>query len=190
VPTIRVGKPDEEVTALNATTVQNWLQIVGNFGLVVGLILVAVQIKQSTDLAEAQMLNEGWLAQIQRSMDIVGENGSAALARAWTEPETLTPEDVVVLDSLMTSWWFGALRLENLASRGYEVFPLEAYGNMVPYELGNAFAIAWWNGDHRFSDGAPRARAAIEERLEQLGRLARTANLRRYETLREALSEK
>jgi hypothetical protein len=61
---------------------------------------------------------------------------------------------------------------------------------MVPYELGNAFSIAWWNGEHRFSDGAPRARAAIQSRLGELGELARTANLRRYETLREALSEK
>ena len=39
-----------------------WLQATGNIGLIVGLVLVGVQINQSTQIAKLQMTHDGWLA--------------------------------------------------------------------------------------------------------------------------------
>jgi hypothetical protein len=36
----------------------NWLQVLGNFGLIAGLVLVAIQIQQNTDITRAQMISE------------------------------------------------------------------------------------------------------------------------------------
>ena len=44
-----------------AAKLATWLQVFGNFGLILGLVLVAIQIKQSSDLARVQMGHDAWL---------------------------------------------------------------------------------------------------------------------------------
>jgi hypothetical protein len=97
-----------------------WLQIIGNFGLLAGLVLVAVQINQSNSLARAShasvMFEEetaNWRAQM-------GENPSAVFSKAVSDPASLTPEEVFVIRS---SVW---LRL-NILTRSAQ---MEEFGVM------------------------------------------------------------
>ncbi len=39
-----------------------WLQVVGNFGLIIGLVLVAIQINQNSNLSRAQLAHDAWLS--------------------------------------------------------------------------------------------------------------------------------
>jgi hypothetical protein len=115
---------------MNSSRVGNWLQIIGNLGLVIGLVLVAVQIKQNNDLAKAQLLSDGWLAVMQRQTALFGENPAASIARGSVTPDQLTDEDLVVLDAVSVSEWILGLRLTTLDAAGYGFFAAEPGGKL------------------------------------------------------------
>jgi hypothetical protein len=57
---------------------------VANLGVLVGLLLVAVQISQSTDIARAQLANDYYLADMQLELSMMGESP----VDAWTKGST------------------------------------------------------------------------------------------------------
>lgn len=77
-----------------ATKVAAWLQVLGNFGLILGLVLVAVQIKQGSDLARVQMGHDAWLLNSEEQYALMGENPQAVLAKIWLDSEFLTDEEL------------------------------------------------------------------------------------------------
>ena len=81
----------------------SWIQIIGNLGLLAGLILVGVQIQQNTTAVRAQMLSDQMAASIQLRLTIAGENPASAVARAIDEPDKLTAEFLGTTYGL--AWW-------------------------------------------------------------------------------------
>ena len=74
----------------------NWLQVIGNLGLIAGLILVAVQLNQTNQIASLQMMHESWLATQEMYMAMAGDNPSESWAKAVFDPEGLSEQDLVV----------------------------------------------------------------------------------------------
>jgi hypothetical protein len=56
----------------------NWLQILANLGLIAGLVLVAVQIKQNTDTTKAQMISDGLAHYSNLFLAVAGEKAATA----------------------------------------------------------------------------------------------------------------
>ena len=118
----------------------------GNLGLIVGLVLVAVQIKQNSDLAKAQLLSDGWLAAIQWNLARAGENPAVSIARASAAPDQLTDEDLIVLMGVVAAHRLLGTRAASLDAAGYGFYPLEASAaNFFEESLSSPFGIAWWN---------------------------------------------
>ena len=131
---------------MNVNRWDAWLQIVASLGLIGGLVLVAVQIRQTRNLARLQLQIEGTLAFQQVEIAMLGENPAEAWARSIRDPESLSPADVKIVDSYLihevNQWRRTAFReAEGLAEQG-------ATERLVRenawFYFGNPFAKRWW----------------------------------------------
>lgn len=89
---------------MESNKVGYWLQIVANFGLLLGLVLVAVQINQNTKIAQADLNARGFEQVYQYQLAMMGENPSKAVAKAATNPGELTDEELMVLRRIVFFW--------------------------------------------------------------------------------------
>lgn len=80
-------------------TLANWLSIAANIGIVAGLVLVAVQINQESDIAGTTLESELFAYRVDYHELVVGEDTAASLARAIYDPASLTDRDKVVLET-------------------------------------------------------------------------------------------
>jgi hypothetical protein len=87
------------VEAVDSSRFGAWLQIVGNLGLIIGLVLVGVQINQSNKIAMANLISTSFQETTDRLNSEMGENPASVRAKALMEPQNLTPEDVLVMTS-------------------------------------------------------------------------------------------
>ena len=154
----------------------NWLQIIGNIGLIAGLLLVAVQIKQNTDATKAQMVNEGFAAELALKVAVVGENAASALGKAIDDPDALTTEEMVVLTKLQEANFSVRARNEWIDNLGYgvtssQLTTAEANAAATVWEyLDTPFGMVWWQ---QAKDGmwlnTPKTTAQIDDALVELG---------------------
>ena len=59
---------------MNTNQLQIWLQLAGNVGVIVGLVLVSVQIKQNSDLAAAGFVAAEMTQETDHLNALLGEN--------------------------------------------------------------------------------------------------------------------
>ena len=84
---------------MESNKIGSWLQLIANFGLLVGIVLVGIQINQSNAIAAASA-GSGYFQQYQDYLVAgMGENPAVVRAKAIFEPENLTAEDIQVLIS-------------------------------------------------------------------------------------------
>ena len=177
---------------MDSSKAANWLQIIGNLGLIVGLVLVAVQIRQSNDLAKAQLLSDGWLAAMQWDMAQIGEDPAASIARASVAPHHLTDEDLVVLEHVVSAHSQLGNRVITLGLAGYDFFPREAYASrFAEFVINSPFGMAWWNENRhnsfRFGDSV--VADLVDRRLTELGTEASRGQLANRERIRAYIAE-
>jgi len=164
----------------------NWLQVIGNLGLIAGLVLVAVQINQNTELSRAQMISEGWLSAAEDLDARAAENPTSSIARAQTDPHQLTQEDMIILDGLATAEWLRTILVEKISLLGYEVLPIEDMSRIfVRQQLGNPFAMAWWESSGDLAANAPNTLDRVNEILAELGTTG--PHRHRLESIRNAM---
>lgn len=89
---------------METSKVANWLQILANFGIIAGLILVAIQINQNTKIASADFRSRGFEIVAQYQLAMIGENPSSAVAKAATNPDDLTDEELLILRRIFSFW--------------------------------------------------------------------------------------
>ena len=136
---------------MDSDRLNRWFSVAANIGLLAGLLLVAVEINQSSELARMELINEGNVALNQVWATTMGENPAESVALSVENPEQMTYQDFVVVDTyLYTSM--------NLFYRNYELAregifdesdwqqPIDLYGTWF---LGNPFGNAWWDESAR-----------------------------------------
>ena len=123
---------------------RSWFEIGGVLVLVGGLVLVAAQIKQSTDITRVQL--ETSVRQNWRMVDSTrqSEEFARVLAKSIERPQDLTLAEFFELDA----YYQGVLdQLETVAEHveaGYRETTLESnFSNNAEIYFGNAFAKAW-----------------------------------------------
>ena len=83
---------------MDSNKLSNWLQVAGNFGLLAGLVLVGFQINQNTEIARTDLTARGHELAMEMNLALMGENPTVALTKAATDPESLTDEELVIVD--------------------------------------------------------------------------------------------
>ena len=78
----------------------DWLQVAGNIGLIAGLILVAVQIRDSNRIASAEMFSASVDTTVSLNTSQLGEAPQASMSRVLYEAQDATVEDFYVADRI------------------------------------------------------------------------------------------
>lgn len=130
---------------MNWTKTNQILQTSANFGIILGLILVGLQIKDTNRIATAEFLSQSFDQQIAGLDLIVGDNLGASWARAANNPSELTDADLVSINAYLQRLWYQAIREKNIAALGNQ--GSEFTGTVVVWAdriLSVEPALRWW----------------------------------------------
>ena len=125
----------------------DWLQIIANTGLIAGLVLVGLQLKQNSDLLRTQLLYEESGRFIASEQALYGEEPARVWAKSIENPRDLTLEEIRIVDAYLYTTVEHWRATQMLAREGllndqdewqFRVRD-EAY-----YFLGNEYGRAWW----------------------------------------------
>ena len=166
--------------------VANWLEIAAHIGIVVGLLLVAFQIAQEDDIAETEVIGQLYSNVIAHYEKLAGENPAESLARAIDDPQTLTPEDHVVLFNLYMTEFAKEMRQE--AIPGYKI----ARSTVARWTglTGNPYGYAWWKTSGKLiSQFVPQLYAELEPEIERLGPLHANQSSKTYQAIQDSMLE-
>ena len=149
---------------MDSSEINTWLTLAANVGVLVGLILVAFQIRQNTEITRAQVANDWFLADMQLELAMMGENPAASWTKAVYEPDKLTQEDAAILDRYFN---YGLVQLQRLQRMNELGLADDRWKDRIGYltwHLGNGPGRRWWS---HFRDGFPAEFAAtVDEILE------------------------
>ena len=79
-----------------------WLSIAANLGIIVGLVLVYFQMGQDEKLAKLELSTRAIEQNMAQHLQMMGEDASEAMAQAHTNPEELSPNQIIQLNSYLT----------------------------------------------------------------------------------------
>jgi hypothetical protein len=96
----------------------SWLQIGANVGILGGLILVGLQIKQSSDLTQMDMVSRDYEYAMQFGLAMMGENPASDWTKAALQPDSLSDEELARLSFMIDFWWNFHDRIRYLEDHG------------------------------------------------------------------------
>lgn len=130
---------------MNWTKTNQILQTTANFGIILGLVLVGLQIRDTNRIATAEFLSQSFDQQIAGLDLIVGDNLGASWARAANNPSELTDADLVIINAYLQRLWYQVIREENIAALGNQ--GSEFTGTVIVWAeriLSVEPALRWW----------------------------------------------
>ena len=151
---------------MNSQKVANWVQVSANIGILLGLALVFLQIRQNTDILKTQMLFEESHRTVEAEYVMIGENGAEAWAKAITAPNELTLTEQRIVEGYLwgaVEQWRYTYTLSKMGLLEEE-WKNRVYFE-VPYFLGNPYGRAWWKNLSDPGSFADELRAFINKRL-------------------------
>ena len=124
-----------------------WLALGANVGILIGLVLVIVQIRQSTQLARSTHRSQGNDVANQVYANLLGERGGDVIEKSVECPQELTYSDFMALDAFLFSSINMVYRDYQLAEQGLysEADWKQSVDLYVHWYLGNRFGRAWWD---------------------------------------------
>ena len=144
---------------MNSQRVFNSIQIITGVAVVAGLGLVIWELQQTRQVARAQLTSDSFAAGLQISTAMFGEKAAAAEAKACSEPDALTDEELLILFNYYLSKFSVNRRLKVIEERSglYEGdwlrFAEGAFRQIFDTPVGRA----WWK------------QALVEEEYRELG---------------------
>jgi len=133
--------------AVESSKLGAWLQVAAHVGILAGLIIVGFQMKQASDLQRTQILRDETTAYMANEMSLIGEGFAAVWAKSIESPESLTLEELRLLDSYMWSHyvyrWMCNYRLHQAGLLDEADWKREVKID-APYIFGNRYGKAWW----------------------------------------------
>ncbi len=134
----------------------SWAPVLANVALLAGMLLVAYEINQNSQLARVALVNEGNVASNQFWANVMGENPAHVISMAVECPESMSYADYIAMDAYLFTGMNFLYRNYELAKEG--IFEVEDWQALVEgytgWYLGNPFGRAWWDeeGQYFFDD--------------------------------------
>jgi hypothetical protein len=157
---------------MDSGKLSNWLQIGANIGILLGLLLVAIQIRQGSDIARAQIENDFYIADLQLELAMMGEQPHKSWIKAVFAPEEMTEEDAAVVDRYINYNFIQLRRLRRMHELGLAI-DVDRSG-ILEWHLGNEVGRRWWKFAKKH-EWAPEFNDQVDEILEN----AQVKNLNR-----------
>lgn len=156
---------------MNSSKLSDWLQIAANAGIIAGLLLVGLQLKQNSDLLKTQLLYDESSRLVDLETKVVGDNGAEVWAKSISDPENLNLAEQRIMEALLWSYVEQLRSTHLLAELGLlEDTEWKArVASDTSFYLGNKYGRAWWDV---FKKGnsvlAPDLRREIDFRLSEV----------------------
>jgi len=129
----------------------HYVQIVSGIVLIVGVVLVVVQLRQTETLTRAQLSADFWSMRINQAIAASGESPMSSYSKLCDLDELLTEEDVMVLHSLFLQRFFLILQARNvpmIAGFSGNDWKQQARGNFGII-VGTPQGREWWKAISR-----------------------------------------
>ena len=132
---------------MNQVKSRDWLQIIGNFGVVAGLVLVAFQVNQTSHFVRAELGMHGTERYLMVDQIIADASFAEVWAKSYEHPEDLTLAEMIQIEGYLRSllsnldgdnWLYKLQIYEGTVDEGSIPF----FANIIG---GNKFAMAWWD---------------------------------------------
>lgn len=143
-------------------------QLLTGIAVVAGLMMVFYELRQAKTLALADLLSEAYSETLEDWRAVMGEYPAVALAKACHRPESLTREDMVILDAYYENALTQVSRLRVLENVGHFESHWElAAGSFMSPILRSEYG-RWWfehkiTDDSQLQDIAKNALPRIED---------------------------
>ena len=129
---------------MNIERLASWLQIVANIGILGGLILVGFQLRQNSEILQAQMMSAESRSVIDQELQIIGEEGAKAWVSAMSDPGNVSPEHHRIMEAIYWSAIESWRHTEELASLDLvNVNPRSRVTEEAAWYFGNTYGRAW-----------------------------------------------
>ena len=128
---------------MKTDSLTRWLTLGANVGVVVGLLLVAFQIKQDADLTKAVLFNDHTNSRKEWNQAMMGENPMVVVAKSIERPHELTLAELHVMDMYLIGAINELRRLEVLEDAGLQVDA--SVEGLHHFYFGSNFAKAWFS---------------------------------------------
>lgn len=126
--------------------VNDWMKVIGNLGVFAGLVLVALQMQQSNQIARAEQEAEASKAYQDLEIAMLGEHGAAAWVKSLMDPASMTLEEIKIVDSYLVNALNFLRRTQTREEAGLEpegAFEAEIKSSTA-FFFGNAFGRTWY----------------------------------------------
>jgi len=145
-----------------ADRLNRWLTLGANLGVIAGLLILIVEVRQNADLTRAQMESgrNDLLAQIELSL--ATPEISAAWVKSIRSPETLTDVEVRTVESHLVAVMLQLDHMFNMEKIGLVSRDRvrEHVQNVVPYYFGSRHGKNWWHWQESGWAGTPMMEVA------------------------------
>ena len=130
---------------MNIEKLSSWLQIIANIGILGGLILVGFQLRQNSEILQAQMMSAESRSVINQELQIIGEKGADAWVSAMLDPRNVSQEHPRIMEAIYWSTVESWRHTEELGNLGLvDVDPHARVSDQAAWYFGNTYARAWW----------------------------------------------
>ena len=132
---------------MDSDSLNKWLTLAANVGIMIGLILVVIQIRQNSDLVRTQLIADEYALVSVLDTQIVGENPAEALMKAMYSPQDMTYADFRINDAYLIVRIDVLHRLYRLGQEG--LFDKDDWKNSstaftFEWLFGTEFSQSWW----------------------------------------------
>ena len=151
---------------MNANKLKDWLQISTSVGVLAGLLLVGLEIRENNEIAEDEALSEFWTNWIALSTPEYNSDIGAVYSKSMSDPDSLTDEDMFKLTSWLTAAMstYGQVFLMIQEGRVSADYGSELAGDVEIY-FGTSFGRAWYAENRDWM--LPEMTEIIDEQLQQ-----------------------
>lgn len=130
---------------MNMTSVNPWLNFLANVGVIAGLVLVAVQINQNSEITKAQIANDYFLADMNLELAMMGDDPASSWVKAVYAPAEIDQLDAAILDRYFNYGVVQILRLREMHELDLAPDDWQERMDYLSWHLGNEIGRRWWN---------------------------------------------
>jgi hypothetical protein len=136
---------------MDSDRLNRWLSLGANTGVLVGIVFLAVEIRQNSDLARLQFAEDRQNTWQQGEMVVFGDSIAAVWEKSVLDPESLSLAETRMLDAYLAFQLTNASRVLELEKAG--LMPTGAteqqLRDSLPFFFDTEFAKVWWEIEGR-----------------------------------------
>jgi hypothetical protein len=135
-------RDDRRVVEMKTESINRWLSLAANIGVMLGLVLVAYQIRQDVELTKVQLFSDATSSRKEWNQAMLGSDPMNVVMKSIENPSDLTLAELHVMDAYLVGAVNELRRLELLEAAGLDV-NAEVEG-LHHFFFGSRFAKAWY----------------------------------------------